>query len=310
MTELGDTEPNGDCGVIGETALAWPVQILAPLNGAMQSTANVHVVVEVAQSRPTYPAMGVSAARTQLVCRSQTDSAKFIMQPVLPREETGEPRHMISRHGIVVTSEDEPFTLRRRQPAQTLEHRSDECLLSFDFAIAPVARRYVHANERNAPRPCVEHYCRSTARKRNGHVGKVTHNSESARDEDATLSGVVHMTHIEPARAQAIDQQGSARTTRLGEHDYVVPTRTQPSHYLVRAMRGSCADIEGKDPKCRRCDRRHSFRALSPSTHTCAIDLIEGHQGTRGGLVNPGAPPVLVQPFAEWFGVPLGSRSS
>lgn len=226
MNRLVDAERNGDCGMIGQAAFSRPMQVLAPLDGAVQSRANMDVVVEVAQASATYPAVRVSASWSQLVRGTQADLLEFIVQAIFPWEEAPQRRHVIPRHSVVVASEDEPFELRSWHVAQAFEHRGDECLLAYDLAVAPVARRDVHANEGYSPRSRVECHCRSAARKRDRHVlGKVAHNSDSARQEDAAFVGIARMMHAEPTCAQTLGQQVSAGAASLGQHDHIVSTR-------------------------------------------------------------------------------------
>src|SRR4051812_34906333 len=102
MAGLVDAQAHRDRGVVGERALARPMQVFAPFDGAMQLAADVNVVVEIAQAGAADPAMRVITTRAELVCGAHSDRFELVMQAVLPRKEAWETWFVVARHSVVV----------------------------------------------------------------------------------------------------------------------------------------------------------------------------------------------------------------
>jgi hypothetical protein len=266
MNQLGETYAYGQGGVVGESTLAWTVEIGAPLDSPVQSGAEVHVVVEVAKARATDPTVGVIGARAELVRRAQAKAIELLMQTVFPGEEAGEPGFVAASYDVVVASENQLSASFYRELAKGAEQRCDEGFFARDLRFGPISRRDIHTEDHEFGVSCRDRQRGCSIRQRDTQiVGQVQSDRHAGRYEHASLASRWCVSHGVAAGLEAAGEKiGAGPVGRLGEDDEVVLSLPQPAKDRHSSNFAGCADIEGQHvgSRCRRRQRAQTGRCV------------------------------------------------
>lgn len=246
---LPKAELERESGVIREALLARAVQVLTTVEPGPEGSADVRVVVEVADAGAADPAVGMVPIGFELVRGAEAELRQLLVEGVLVGEEAGQRWNVLAGDGVVVADEQQPATEALRKGTDALQERGDELALALDLLGTTIARRHVYAHNGQARR-AVEHDGLRPPGKRDGDLyGQFLADGEATGDQDASVPPVRGRVGREAISLEpAADQLGAGARACLAEDDEVVASAPQPAEYPLGTRLGRRRDVEGEEP--------------------------------------------------------------
>lgn len=238
----------GQSSVIGEALLTRAMQVLAALQTAAEGAAEVGIVVEVANSGASNPAMWLAGTeRLQFMGGAEAQAGKVIVKVVLVLEEAGQSGLVVASDGVVVAKQEKAGAQPFRKRLDAGQERGEEALLPGDLLGTTVPRRNVDA-EHSELRRSVEENGGGPAGLTDRDLGDAAAYAEAAGEKDATVTLSDRRVDDVAIGFQAGAEELSSRASAgLAENDDVVASAAQPVQNFCGARFGGGSDVESED---------------------------------------------------------------
>lgn len=245
---LVEFQAQGQRGVIGQPLLSGGVEIPAALQLLAHDSAEMRIVIKIANARSPDPAVWLAFAPWfQLVGGMKSEPCKFIVKLILIREEPLKSGNVVAGDRVVVPKQDEILALMQRQPADAVKKGSEEFFLAGDLLGTTVARGHVDAQQYEAGRASKDDAA-CPPRKSDWEGLKLFGYRHSRRNENPTLPRLNgRKCGVSVVFESLTNEVGSRIAIGLSENNDLVATPTQPAKNLGRSRLSSYCDVQGEN---------------------------------------------------------------